>query len=111
MTEPLGWDPPPRFAQSRADEAPETPAAKQAENVHYGLQRNEVKSAAPDLPLFPAALFAFAVCALPFVALGQRLARAMNPTRGLILGAGTGNDVNVALHNGAKRIVAVEIDP
>jgi len=33
------------------------------------------------------------------------------PARVLILGAGTGNDVYVALHNGAKRIVAVEIDP
>lgn len=29
----------------------------------------------------------------------------------LILGAGTGNDVNIALHNGAQQIVAVEIDP
>ena len=29
----------------------------------------------------------------------------------LIFGAGTGNDVNIALLNGAKRVVAVEIDP
>lgn len=34
-----------------------------------------------------------------------------SPKRVLILGAGTGNDVNVALANGAERIVAVEIDP
>jgi hypothetical protein len=34
-----------------------------------------------------------------------------SPARVLVLGAGTGNDVNVALHNGATRIVAVEIDP
>ncbi len=34
-----------------------------------------------------------------------------SPERILILGAGTGNDVNVALKNGAKAVVAVEIDP
>jgi hypothetical protein len=34
-----------------------------------------------------------------------------NPEKVLILGAGTGNDVNVALMNGAQEIVAVEIDP
>ncbi|MAT68995.1 MAG: hypothetical protein CMJ58_05670 [Planctomycetaceae bacterium] len=34
-----------------------------------------------------------------------------SPRRVLILGAGTGNDVNVALANGAERVVAVEIDP
>jgi hypothetical protein len=33
------------------------------------------------------------------------------PARVLILGAGTGNDVNVALRNEAKEITAVEIDP
>lgn len=33
------------------------------------------------------------------------------PRSVLILGAGTGNDVNIALANGAERIVAVEIDP
>ena len=33
------------------------------------------------------------------------------PRSVLILGAGTGNDVYVALQNGAQRIVAVEIDP
>jgi SAM-dependent methyltransferase len=32
------------------------------------------------------------------------------PGRVLILGAGTGNDVNIALMNGARSIVAVEID-
>ena len=34
-----------------------------------------------------------------------------SPERVLVLGAGTGNDVNVAIANGASRIVAVEIDP
>jgi SAM-dependent methyltransferase len=34
-----------------------------------------------------------------------------NPGRVLVLGAGTGNDVAVALRNGAERVVAVEIDP
>lgn len=33
------------------------------------------------------------------------------PRNVLILGAGTGNDVHVALRNGAGRVVAVEIDP
>lgn len=33
------------------------------------------------------------------------------PKRVLILGAGTGNDVNIALGRGAERVVAVEIDP
>jgi len=33
------------------------------------------------------------------------------PRRVLILGAGLGNDVNIALMNGAREIVAVEIDP
>ena len=35
----------------------------------------------------------------------------MGPRKVLILGAGTGNDVNVALRNGVKDITAVEIDP
>jgi predicted membrane-bound spermidine synthase len=33
------------------------------------------------------------------------------PEKILILGAGTGNDVNIALRNGARDITAVEIDP
>ena len=33
------------------------------------------------------------------------------PERVLILGAGSGNDVASALHNGAKQVTAVEIDP
>jgi SAM-dependent methyltransferase len=32
-------------------------------------------------------------------------------TRELIIGAGSGNDANVALHNGIRHITAVEIDP
>jgi hypothetical protein len=35
----------------------------------------------------------------------------MSPSSVLILGAGTGNDVNIALSNAAQRVVAVEIDP
>jgi hypothetical protein len=34
-----------------------------------------------------------------------------SPRRVLVLGAGTGNDVNVALGNGAEKVVAVDIDP
>ena len=34
-----------------------------------------------------------------------------NPPSVLVLGAGTGNDVAAALRNGARRVVAVEIDP
>jgi SAM-dependent methyltransferase len=34
-----------------------------------------------------------------------------DPKRVLILGAGTGNDVNVALQHGAESVTAVEIDP
>jgi hypothetical protein len=37
--------------------------------------------------------------------------RGAGPKKVLILGAGTGNDVEVAVHNGAEEIVAVEIDP
>ncbi|MEO6597844.1 MAG: methyltransferase domain-containing protein, partial [Planctomycetota bacterium] len=33
------------------------------------------------------------------------------PRRVLVLGAGTGNDVHIALANGAEQVVAVEIDP
>lgn len=33
------------------------------------------------------------------------------PRRVLVLGAGTGNDVHIALVNGAEHVVAVEIDP
>jgi SAM-dependent methyltransferase len=51
---------------------------ERAQVVHYWLEQNKPEGVAPDLPLFPAALMAFAACALPFVALGQRLAQAMN---------------------------------
>jgi len=42
---------------------------------------------------------------LPYEALGRK------PRRVLVLGAGTGNDVEVALAHGAERVDAVEIDP
>lgn len=41
----------------------------------------------------------------PYLALGRK------PRHVLILGAGTGNDVETALANGAERVDAVEIDP
>jgi SAM-dependent methyltransferase len=37
--------------------------------------------------------------------------RGEGPKRVLILGAGTGNDVNIALQQGAESVTAVEIDP
>lgn len=40
-----------------------------------------------------------------------KLHEGRKPTKVLILGAGTGNDVNIALHNGVSEVVAVEIDP
>ncbi len=42
---------------------------------------------------------------IPYAALGRP------PGRVLVLGAGTGNDVSVALDNGAEEVHAVEIDP
>ncbi len=46
--------------------------------VHFWLEHDAVPGRARDLPLLPAALAAFVVSALPFVALGQALARAMD---------------------------------
>jgi spermidine synthase len=46
--------------------------------VHFWLEHDPVPGRARDLPLLPAALAAFLACALPFVALGQALARAMD---------------------------------
>lgn len=41
----------------------------------------------------------------------RRIHKGRAPRKVLILGAGTGNDVFVALRNGAEEVVAVEIDP
>jgi len=41
----------------------------------------------------------------------RRLHDGRTPEKVLILGAGTGNDVNIALRNGVRNITAVEIDP
>lgn len=41
----------------------------------------------------------------------RRYHEGKTPDRVLVLGAGSGNDVNIALFNGAKNITAVEIDP
>jgi spermidine synthase len=47
--------------------------------VHFWLEHDTVPGRALDIPLLPAALAAFLASALPFVALGQALARAMDP--------------------------------
>ncbi|MEE8525413.1 MAG: hypothetical protein V3T72_15865, partial [Thermoanaerobaculia bacterium] len=49
----------------------------EASAVHYWLQ-TEVDGGALRLPMLPSALFAFLATALPFTALGQALARAMD---------------------------------
>ena len=46
--------------------------------VHYWLQYTEVQGRARQLPLLPAALTAFLAASLPFVSLGQTLARLMD---------------------------------
>jgi len=52
--------------------------------VHFWLEHDLESARAFDIPLLPAALAAFAAAALPFVALGQALARAMEPHPRLI---------------------------
>lgn len=49
-----------------------------ASPVHYWLLYAEVEGVARSLPVLPAALAAFVFAALPFVALGQALAREMS---------------------------------
>jgi hypothetical protein len=51
---------------------------ERAEAVHYWLEHDRPRGTARDVPLFAAALVAFASTSLPFVAIGQRLARAMS---------------------------------
>ena len=46
--------------------------------VHYWLQDRSASGDAVRLPLIASALLAFATCALPFVAMGQELARRMD---------------------------------
>ncbi|OGQ95317.1 MAG: hypothetical protein A2284_07940 [Deltaproteobacteria bacterium RIFOXYA12_FULL_61_11] len=48
-----------------------------AAEVHYWIQYKNLGRLAPDLPLFPAAAAILCCAALPFVALGQTLARLM----------------------------------
>lgn len=50
----------------------------EATEVHYWLQYEQALATAPQVSLFPAALAAFIAAALPFVALGQALAEAMD---------------------------------
>jgi len=50
-----------------------------ARSVHFWLPRGEAAGQARSLELLPAALAAFLAAAVPFVALGQSLARAMQP--------------------------------
>jgi SAM-dependent methyltransferase len=47
-------------------------------SVHFWLEHDVVPGQARTVPLLPAALLAFVAAALPFVALGQSLARAMD---------------------------------
>jgi hypothetical protein len=51
---------------------------EEARQVHYWLQYFDLPQTAPRLPLFPAAATVFVLVALPFVALGQALAREMD---------------------------------
>jgi SAM-dependent methyltransferase len=51
---------------------------EEARQVHYWLQYVDLPPTAPHLPLFPAAATVFLLVALPFVALGQALAREMD---------------------------------
>ena len=50
---------------------------EEAMQVHYWLQHSDVKGQALKLPLFQAAAMIFISASLPFVALGQTLARSM----------------------------------
>jgi len=50
----------------------------QAKEVHYWLQYANLKGEAPKLPLFPVVTVAFIFSALPFVAMGQKLAEVMD---------------------------------
>ncbi len=49
-----------------------------ATSVHYFLQYPDLAGRALELPLFPAAASIFVFAAIPFIALGQALARAMD---------------------------------
>ena len=55
-----------------------------AAHVHYFLQYPELQGRARELALFPAAAAVFVFAAIPFVALGQALARAMDEHSRLI---------------------------
>src|SRR5438093_3591480 len=64
----------------------------------------------PDPALRQSLEYAWSKWSLPYDKY-RELHGGRSPRSVLILGAGTGNDVNVALGNGAERVVAVEIDP
>ena len=51
---------------------------EEAEAVHYWLQYEAPRESVPSLPLFPSALVAFVICALPFAGLGRMLAKTMD---------------------------------
>jgi hypothetical protein len=68
------------------------------------LRFGQTDSSAPDLQALMLAKWGY-----PYRL--YRSAHSRPPRRVLILGAGTGNDVVVALANGATEVVAVEIDP
>jgi len=56
----------------------------QAKEVHYWLQYADIKGEALKLPLFPVATIVFIFSALPFVAMGQKLAVVMDQLPRLI---------------------------
>jgi len=49
----------------------------EARSVHYWLDQNVVAGTAPAVPLFTAACLIFVIAALPFIGMGQALAREM----------------------------------
>ncbi|MFC1532496.1 spermidine synthase [Thermodesulfobacteriota bacterium] len=57
---------------------------EKAIEVHYWLQYADIKGEAYKIPLFPAATAIFILSALPFVAMGQALARVMDRFHKLI---------------------------
>jgi len=51
---------------------------EEAQGVHYWLQYTQMEGVARKVPIFPAAILAFVLSALPFMGLGQALVRVMD---------------------------------
>jgi hypothetical protein len=77
-------------------------------NSSFHQEAINFQSEQPDFQ--PTALRMAEKFALPYREY-RRIHDGRAPEKILILGAGTGNDVNIALRNGARDITAVEIDP